>query len=87
MKNLVLPVIVGFALIIAYPAQADQYRSITMEFGADRAGADYKNIELSSNDPFACQILCAQDGNCKAYTFVPAGILTFEVTTNPRMPA
>ncbi|MBC6478712.1 MAG: PAN domain-containing protein [Hormoscilla sp. GM7CHS1pb] len=65
-------------VFIATPAYADKFHSLTMEFGADRQGADYKNIEMESNDPFGCQVLCAQDSECKAYTFVPAGILTFE---------
>lgn len=69
---------VALTFLFAGVAQADSYNSLTMEFGADRMGSDYKSIELTTNDPLACQIQCAQDGLCKAYTFVPAGILTFE---------
>ncbi|NET65742.1 MAG: hypothetical protein F6K63_15645 [Moorea sp. SIO1G6] len=81
-RNLVTAILIGLTLMLqlftASPAYADQFHSITMEFGADRGGADYKSIEMTSNDPLGCQVLCAQDSACKAYTFVPAGILTFE---------
>ncbi len=70
--------LISAQLFIFSTGYADQYRSLTMEFGADRPGSDYKNFEMNTNDPLWCQVSCAQDDKCKAYTFVPAGILTFE---------
>lgn len=70
-------VAVGLCLV-AGAAHADQFKSLTMEFGADRMGGDYRSFTLNTNDPLACQVECAQDNTCQAYTFVPAGILTFE---------
>lgn len=78
MKKILFPCALLGALLFAGAASADQYHSLTMEFGADRMGSDYKSLELTTNDPLACQVQCAQDSTCKAYTFVPAGILTFE---------
>ncbi|MCI5180613.1 MAG: hypothetical protein D3911_15105 [Candidatus Electrothrix sp. AW3_4] len=70
--------LISAQLFIFSTGYADQYRSLTMEFGADRLGGDYKSFEMNTNDPLWCQVSCAQDNKCKAYTFVPAGILTFE---------
>ncbi|MCI5118778.1 MAG: hypothetical protein D3920_14005 [Candidatus Electrothrix sp. AW2] len=28
---------------------------------------------MNTNDPLLCQVSCAQDDKCKAYTFVPVG--------------
>jgi hypothetical protein len=78
MKNYMSRLVLVFAFCFSGAAHADAFNSLTMEFGADRWGSDYKSFELSTNDPLACQIQCAQDSLCKAYTFVPAGILTFE---------
>lgn len=49
-----------------------------MESGADRRGKDYRSFVTATNDPLQCQVACAQEAKCKAYTFVPAGTLTFE---------
>ncbi|NEO90244.1 MAG: hypothetical protein F6K56_08265 [Moorea sp. SIO3G5] len=80
--NPVTAIIIGLTLMlqlfIVRPAYADQFRTITMEFGADRPGGDYQNFEMTSNDPLRCQVRCAQESRCKAYTFVPVGIFIFE---------
>lgn len=36
----------------------------------DLPGKDYKTIPLGKDDPTACQNLCAQEAQCKAWTFV-----------------
>ena len=44
--------------------------------GIDMPGKDYRNVELNdnANAPVACQSLCAQDAQCKAWTSVKAGV-------------
>lgn len=46
---------------------------LTFELNTDRLGSDYRQIHQihSAND---CKDLCAQDGNCKAYTWVKPGV-------------
>jgi len=80
LKVLILAVVLLFGTFVSVTqsASADQFKSLTMEFGADRLGADYKDFVATDNNPLNCQVSCAQDTACKAYTFVPAGILTFE---------
>lgn len=79
-KVLILAVglLIGTFVSVPSSASADQFKSLTMEFGADRPGSDYKDFIPADNNPLSCQVACAQDAACKAYTFVPAGILTFE---------
>jgi PAN domain len=64
---------IGLAALASNDAFANQFNTITMEFGADRAGYDYKTVELTTNDPLACQVICIKDNVCRAYTFAPAG--------------
>lgn len=47
--------------------------SLTFEANTDRFGSDYRQIHQihSAND---CKDLCAQDSNCKAYTWVKPGV-------------
>jgi hypothetical protein len=46
----------------------------SLEPGIDRGGADYKTVELASNDFYQCQATCKADGKCQAWTFVRAGL-------------
>jgi hypothetical protein len=47
---------------------------LTVESGADRPGADYRDYEVTDPDPSRCALDCSSDEQCKAYTFVkPAG--------------
>jgi hypothetical protein len=43
---------------------------MTMETNIERHGMDYKNFWLDSPDPNLCRDACADDPNCKAYTYV-----------------
>jgi hypothetical protein len=45
-----------------------------LEYGVDRPGSDIKKILLPKNDAAACRVHCAFNGQCKAWTFVKAGI-------------
>ena len=40
------------------------------EIDIDRAGSDYNNFYLPIPDPKLCQDACAEDGQCRAYTYV-----------------
>ncbi|MEM8870601.1 MAG: PAN domain-containing protein [Pseudomonadota bacterium] len=45
-----------------------------LEYGWDRPGSDLRTFAISNGDPAACFVRCAFDRNCKAYTFVGAGV-------------
>jgi hypothetical protein len=45
-----------------------------VENDRNRAGGDYKVIDIDRNWPQACEYWCAQDTSCKAFTYVPAPI-------------
>jgi hypothetical protein len=43
---------------------------MAMEFDIDRPGQDFRNFDLSSADPAACEYACRQDPNCRSWTYV-----------------
>lgn len=47
--------------------------AFTREDNFDRPGSDLRSFDMDSADPSACAQACADNGSCKAYTFVPAG--------------
>jgi PAN domain len=42
-----------------------------VEFNSDRIGQDYKNFQTNSME--SCLRVCATEGQCKSFTFVPPG--------------
>ncbi len=46
---------------------------LTAEDNTDRPGADYKNFDLPQPNWTLCRDACANDGNCRAYTYVKPG--------------
>jgi hypothetical protein len=44
-----------------------------LEENTDRMGMDLKVIDLSVSDPLLCQQACAEEINCKAFTYVKPG--------------
>src|SRR6185295_3331351 len=44
-----------------------------LEQNTDRIGGDYASFAQAYPVPEECQAACAQDPNCKAFTFVPPG--------------
>jgi hypothetical protein len=44
--------------------------AISAEDNTNRPGADYSSFELSVNNYLLCRDACANDANCRAYTFV-----------------
>jgi hypothetical protein len=47
---------------------------INLETDTDRPGMDYRNFDLSSPDVNLCERACADDSQCKAFTYVKPGI-------------
>ena len=45
-----------------------------MEYGTDRRGSDYRNVDLSQPNPEICQATCAREGACRAWTYVEPGV-------------
>jgi hypothetical protein len=41
-----------------------------MEWNVDRPGSDYSNFNLPHKNPGLCAKACAQDANCRAWTYV-----------------
>jgi hypothetical protein len=76
----VVGTLVGVALSAPIgPALADQF----MEQNTDRPGADYRDFDVEdirvqggfgSTADQVCRSTCEGDGNCKAWTFVKAGV-------------
>ncbi len=55
--------------------------SSPMEHNVDRTGGDYTNVTLPAGaNAQACRSLCNADGNCRAWTYVKAGVQA----ANPR---
>ena len=48
--------------------------SLTVEDNVDRPGGDYKDFDLSEAKYQSCQNACADDSNCRAYTYVRPGV-------------
>jgi hypothetical protein len=48
--------------------------NLTAEDNTDRAGADYKDFDLPQPRYELCRNACANDPNCRAYTFVRPGV-------------
>ena len=46
---------------------------LTAEDNTNRPGADYKNFDLPQPNWSLCRDACANDGNCRAYTYVKPG--------------
>ena len=44
-----------------------------VEYEIDRAGSDYKSVDLAQPDPSLCQASCNGEAQCKAWTFVKEG--------------
>lgn len=47
------------------------HRVLTVENDTDRPGQDYINFDLPTANSRLCYDSCADDNNCKAYTYVP----------------
>jgi hypothetical protein len=45
-----------------------------IEYNVDRPGSDYKGFDLAQSDPALCQESCEGEAQCRAWTFVKAGL-------------
>jgi len=68
MKAIIL--IVSLILLTSLAATEHQ---ISLENNVDRPGMNYKTYALSNADPQVCAIDCANDPNCRAFTYVKPG--------------
>jgi hypothetical protein len=57
----------------SWPIEEEKPR-MTMEFKTRRPGMDYRHFDLTEPLPELCREACAEDENCKAYTYVRPGI-------------
>ena len=62
--------IVSIILMISIAATEPQ---VSLENNIDRPGMNYKSYFPSSADPQVCATDCANDPNCKAFTYVKPG--------------
>ena len=44
------------------------------EWGVDRPGGDYKNFNMTQDQPSLCEQACNAEPQCKAWTFVHPGV-------------
>lgn len=44
------------------------------QWGVDRPGADYRDFALEAEQPALCQQACAEDADCRAFTYVRPGL-------------
>lgn len=47
---------------------------LAVEYDVDRRGGDYRNFDLPQPRPELCHNACANDPNCRAYTYVKPGV-------------
>ncbi len=52
------------------PAYSNKGSFSSIEYGIDRMGHDYRNVDLKVNDPKRCMQICLSEPKCKAWTFV-----------------
>jgi hypothetical protein len=57
----------------SWPIEEEKPR-MTMEFKTRRPGMDYRHFDLKEPLPELCREACAEDEQCKAYTYVRPGI-------------
>jgi len=64
----------GQSAVITPSPAIPSSNAISMEQNTDRPGMNYKDYDLSSADPQICANDCANDPNCKAFTYVKPGV-------------
>jgi hypothetical protein len=45
-----------------------------LELGTNRAGSDYRDFDIRTNNPEACRDACMGDPQCRAFTYVNPGV-------------
>lgn len=59
---------------LATPAPAAAQTNPNFEYGIDRRGGDYRSFDLNFDAPALCAGQCAQEGQCRAWTYVKPGV-------------
>ena len=68
-------------LLLALTGFAGVGNAATYEPNVDRTGGDYTSLNLpAGSNAQSCRSLCDADGNCRAWTYVKAGVQA----ANPR---
>lgn len=63
----------GLVSGVRWPDYTGAADPVTREANTDRPGADFKRLDLSSEDPQQCARVCARNQRCEAYTYTPRG--------------
>jgi len=50
------------------------FRQYTMEYNTNRAGEDYKDLDLDAPEPELCANACMNEARCRAWTYVKPGV-------------
>lgn len=61
-------------LALLLPAPAAAQANPNFEYGIDRRGGDYRSFDLNFDAPGLCAGQCAQEGRCRAWTYVRPGV-------------
>jgi len=64
---------INLSLIASLNRNNQAGAATTFETNTNRPGMDYKNFDLSSPNSSLCEQACADDPNCKAFTYVNPG--------------
>ena len=72
--NTSIMTIVFISLVPMMGVTSAQAPMLSMERKTDRPGLDYRSFDLSEARPELCGAACADDPNCKAYTYVNPGV-------------
>lgn len=69
-----LGVLAAALAAMSTPALVAAQTNPNFEYGVDRPGGDYRRFELQFDAPGLCAGQCAQDGRCRAWTYVRPGV-------------
>lgn len=62
-------------IVVSLAAATPAYsQAFTIEYDTDRMYGDYKDFDLPEANYILCQNACANDANCKAFTYVKPGV-------------
>ena len=68
-----LPLLFLAAPFFAVSLRAAETAGGGLEPGTNRAGSDFRDMEMASADPASCQAACKNDESCRAFTYVKPG--------------
>jgi hypothetical protein len=71
--GLLLPAVIKMENIPPNIQTSASFFQSGLEENTDRMGMNLRSFDLSSPDPLLCQQACAEDANCRAFTYVKPG--------------